>query len=344
MAPRQRAGEEPVLPAVVGIAGTELSSGERALLTRLRPAGIILFGRNCAERDQLRALVRAIAGLDPRRPTPVLIDQEGGRVMRLRPPAWRSLPSAGRIAGLGAAEAERAAWLLGRLIAHDLDEVGVRVACAPVTDLAWPQTTSAIGDRTFGSEPERVASLAGACLRGLRAGGVAAVIKHLPGHGRATLDSHRALPTVAATLDELLVTDLSPPRALAGLADLAMTAHVVYAAVDAARPGTLSPVVIREVIRGLIGFRGILLSDDLAMGALSGAPAERALAALAAGCDLALHCTGRADDNEGLLAALPPIDKALLARFDAATANRPVAAFDAAAGQDRLDRLLAVVA
>ena len=345
--PRARPDPGPsreVRPGIVGIAGPSLQDEERALFARLPPAAVILFARNCVDRSQLALLVGEIAGLHPGRPTPVLIDQEGGRVMRLRPPVWRSLPAAGRIGRLAEADAARAAWLLGRLIAHDLAALGIGVACAPVTDLAWPGGTPAIGDRAFGAEPGLVTRLAHACLRGLRDGGIAPVIKHLPGHGRAVVDSHVALPVVAAGLDELTVTDLSPPRALAGLADLAMTAHVVYRAIDAERPATLSPTVIGDVIRSHLGFRGILLSDDLAMGALSGEPATRATAALAAGCDLALHCSGRLGETRNLLEAVPEVDPHLLARFDAVTAVRPAAAFDAPAGQRELDLLIAAAA
>lgn len=324
--------------AIVGIAGPSLTFDERRLLERLPPAGVILFARNCVDRGQLAALVADIGALTPGRRTPVLIDQEGGRVMRLRPPHWRPLPAAGVVGALPAADGLRAAWLLGRLIAHDLAEVGISIACAPVTDLAWPGATAAIGARAFAADPWRAARLATACARGLIAGGVAPVIKHLPGHGRATVDSHEALPVVEAGLDELADTDLVPSRAMVSAVGLAMTAHVVYRAIDPHRPGTLSPTVIAEVIRGRIGFRGILLSDDLAMGALTGPVAERAGAALAAGCDLAMHCTGRIEEGRAVLEAVPE------AAVDLAAAVPPpsVDGFDAAAGDLELRELWAV--
>lgn len=323
--------------AVVGVAGPTLTREERALFERCPPAGIILFARNCESPDQLARLVAEIEALGPGWRTPALIDQEGGRVMRLRPPRWRRLPAPAQVGALPEIDALRAAWLLGRLIAHDLAAAGIAVACAPLTDVWFPWTTTGIGDRAFGADPARVARLAAAEARGLLSGGVAPVIKHLPGHGRATVDSHESLPTVAASVEELEASDLVPPRATVSLASLAMTAHVVYRAVDPQRPATLSPIVVDEVIRGRIGFRGILLSDDLAMGALSGAPAERAIAALAAGCDLALHCPGRLDENRAVLEAVPE------ARVDLVAALPPPATgdLDADAAQAELDALTA---
>lgn len=336
----------PPRAAIVGIAGTALAADEAALLRELPPAGVILFRRNCADRPQLRELVSELRALLPDRPLPVFVDQEGGRVARLGPPHWRPLPAAGsvgRLAREDLARGREAAWLLGRLVAHDLAEVGIDVACAPVLDVAAPGMTPAIGDRAFGAEPALVAELAAAFLGGLEEGGVAGVLKHVPGHGRATVDSHLALPRVAAAAAELDATDLAPFRALRH-APFAMTAHVVYAGLDPDLPATLSRRVIAATIRGALGFQGILLSDDLAMQALDGEPGERARAALAAGCDLALHCTGRLGETAAVLAAAGPLAASLSARIEgalAALAARPARPFDAGRGHGRLAELLA---
>lgn len=332
--------------AVIGIAGPVLEPTERELLLSLPPAGVILFQRNCADRAQLCALTAQLHGIGGERRLPVLIDQEGGRVMRMRPPEWRSLPAArdiGRVAESDPAAGREAARLLGRLIAHDLREVGIDVDCAPVIDVATPAMTEAIGSRSFGDLPGRVATLARAFADGLLAGGVAPVIKHLPGHGRAVVDSHLELPLVAASLTELRASDFA---AVANLRDLpfAMTAHVVFAALDPSCPATTSREVITRTIRGALGVQGILLSDDLAMQALSGAPANRAIAALEAGCDLALFCPGQIEDNRAVLQAVPPLAPSLLARLDGvlgAVAKSGSADFDPDAAERRLFSLLA---
>ena len=332
--------------AIVGIAGTTLDVAERELLLALPPAGVILFQRNCADRAQLRALTDELHGLAADRPLPVFIDQEGGRVMRLRPPHWRGLPSAAEVGRLAAFDREaacEAARLLGRLIAHDLREVGIDVACAPVLDVATAGMTEAIGDRSFSSDPELVAVLARACADGLLAGGVAPVIKHLPGHGRAVVDSHLALPVVEAAVADLRGSDFVPGRRLRDL-PFAMTAHVVYPHLDPDRPATTSRQVIARTIRGEIGVQGLLLSDDLAMNALSGTPAERALAALEAGCDLALYCPGRIDDNRAVLQAVPPLAASLQARLEgvmAALAASPIEPLTPDRAEARLNDLLA---
>ncbi len=336
-------GPSPAVRAAVGgLAGPELLPEEEDLLRRSPPAGVVLFARNCRDRRQLAALVAAVRATQPGRRVPVLIDQEGGRVMRLRPPEWRPLPPAAAVGAVAAADAHaglEAAWLLGRLIAHDLAEVGIDVDCAPVVDVGRPETTGAIGDRAFARDPEAVAELAGACARGLIHGGVAPVIKHLPGHGRARADSHLTLPVVDCPLDELLACDLVPARRLASL-PLAMTAHVLYRAVDPDRPGTLSPAVIEGLIRGAAGFGGLLFSDDLAMKALEGDPATRAAGALAAGCDIALACTGRLEESEAVLAAVPPLVPEKLARLDAAVPPPAADGFDPDRGEALLGELL----
>jgi beta-N-acetylhexosaminidase len=307
------------LAAVVGIAGTVLSEDERRLLLAHPPAGFILFARNCAEPEQLRALTASLRALFPERRVPILIDQEGGRVMRLKPPRWPSLPAAGRIGGLACADpggGRAAARHLGAAIAAELMAVGIDVDCAPCLDIRFPDTTSAIGDRSFGSDPRLVGELGLALMAGLAEGGVLPVIKHLPGHGRARLDSHQALPVVDAALADLAEADLVPFR-ICRAAPFAMTAHLLLPQIDPDRPATQSRRIIQEVIRERIGFEGLLLSDDLGMGALSGGITERALSALGAGCDLALHCNGDAAELAALLAALPVLPMPRFERLQA---------------------------
>jgi beta-N-acetylhexosaminidase len=258
------------------------------------------------------------------RAAPVLIDQEGGRVQRLAPPHWRAAPPAGRFGALAAHHLEaasRAAWINARLIAAELARLGIDVDCAPVLDNPVAGAHGVIGDRAFGSEPWVIARLGRATVEGLLAGGVLPVVKHIPGHGRATLDSHEALPVVGSPAAELEATDLPPFRALAD-APFAMTAHVVYTAWDADRPATLSPAVIRDIIRGRIGFRGALISDDLSMQALTGGLAERTRRAIAAGCDLALHCNGDAAEMAAVAGAAGRLAGEAAARVAAALARR----------------------
>jgi beta-N-acetylhexosaminidase len=331
--------------AIVGLAGAELLPEEVELFRSYPPAGFILFARNCREPAQLRALTTSLRALWPERRVPILVDQEGGRVMRLKPPHWRSLPAAARAGALAcrdrAAGAE-AARLTGALIAHDLAAVGIDVDCAPCLDVARAETTTAIGDRAFAADPVLVGELGRAFMAGLAAGGVLPVIKHLPGHGRARTDSHLALPVVDADLDELERVDLVPFRMCVD-APFAMTAHLLFPRLDPERPATQSPRIIREVIRGRIGFEGLLLSDDLGMAALTGGIAERAVLALRAGCDLALHCSGDFAELEALLSAVPDLPPAAFRQLQAALAagdGRRVD--DAARAQARLDDLLAV--
>lgn len=294
-----------MIPAILGLAGTALSNDERAFFRAADPAGFILFGRNCRDKAQLRALtdeLRALAGRDD---LPILIDQEGGRVARLRPPEWPEFPPQRRFAALYAKapiSAIEAARANAQAIAFVLTEAGITVDCLPLLDVAHPGAHDIIGDRALGDEPMRVAALGRAVLDGLEAGGCVGVIKHIPGHGRATADSHKELPVIAAGADELAI-DLAPFRALRD-APMAMVAHVLYPVWDADCPASISPTIIGEVIRGEIGFDGLLMSDDLAMGALSGTAGERAAAAVAAGCDLALHCLGELADNESVAEAL----------------------------------------
>lgn len=336
----------PPRAAVVGIAGATLSAAERDLFAELPPAGVILFRRNCVDRVQLAGLIDTLRSLARERALPIFIDQEGGRVMRLAPPHWRKLPAAAAVGGLAAADpaaGARAAWLLGRLIAHDLREVGIDVACAPVLDVAADGMTAAIGTRSFGADPQSVAGLAAAFAAGLEAGGIAPVIKHLPGHGRARVDSHLSLPVVEAGRLELAACDLVPFHRLCH-APFAMTAHIVYRALDPDLPGTISRAVIAGTIRGELGFSGLLLSDDLAMQALAGDPASRALAALAAGCDLALYCPGDLEANRAVLSAAPPLAPSIEARLEgvlARLAATPPDGFVPEAAAAELDGLLA---
>ncbi len=305
--------------AIVALAGPDLAPEEAALLADARPLGIILFGRNIVDARQLSRLIG-----DVRQALPpdglLMIDQEGGRVARMRPPAWRAHPPAAAI-GLRAeadlAAGVRLARATGALIGLDCAEAGFDVVCAPVLDVAGEGMTAAIGDRSFGADPARVAALARAAADGLMSAGVQPVAKHAPGHGRARVDSHVALPRLGAE------EDLEPEiAAFAACADLPwmMTAHVVYDALDPERPATLSPPVIERVIRGRIGFGGVLVSDDLSMGALSGSAAERAGAAVAAGCDVALHCSGRLDESRAALDAVPCLSRAARDRLARARA------------------------
>lgn len=331
-----------MLPAFLGLSGPTLTDAERGLIRDADPAGFILFGRNIVDPVQLRALTDGLRDASGRADLPVLIDQEGGRVARLRPPHWPSFPAAGRFAALyakapmSAIEAVRANALAIALV---LAGAGINVDCAPALDLAHEGADAIVGDRSFGAEPMQVAALGRAMLDGLAAGGVAGVIKHLPGHGRARADSHHHLPVVDVTAEALEI-DLAPFRALAGRASMAMTAHILYPAWDTERPATLSPAIVASVIRGAIGFDGLLMTDDIAMGALSGSVAERARAALAAGCDVVLHCTGEPADNEALAAALPPIGGAAAVRLATAMALGPPSG-DLEALLDKRDALLA---
>ena len=299
--------------AILGIAGPTLGAEEAALFRRRPPAGVILFARNVESPAQLRALTDALRAVLPAG-APILVDQEGGRVARLRPPHWRAHPPAAVIGALHAARpaaARRAAWLTGALIGLDCAAGGIDVVCAPVLDLRRPETHAAIGDRAYAADPDVVASLGQAMAEGLLAAGVQPVGKHAPGHGRATVDSHHALPVIeAADLD----ADILPFARNAHLPWM-LTAHIRYLALDSERPATLSPVIVERVIRGRIGFAGVLASDDLAMQALAGTPAARALGALAAGCDIALYCPGDAAGNVAVLAACPPLSDAAGARL-----------------------------
>lgn len=328
--------------AIVGIAGPALSPAERDLFRALPPAGAILFRRNVETPAQLGALTASLRDALP--PGAVIaVDQEGGRVARLRPPHWRAHPAAGEIGALfrrDRAAGFRAAWLTGALIGIDCMEAGLTMACAPVLDLLVPGASDVVGDRAFGSEPDAVARLGMAMADGLMAAGVMPVGKHAPGHGRATVDSHHALPMVPAETN--LDDGIAVFRACAALPWM-MTAHLLYCGLDSERPGTLSPVVINRVIRERIGFEGVLVSDDLAMRALDGAPGDLAAAAVGAGCDVAMHCTGALEDSEAVLRAVPAVSDQGRARLEAGrllVAGRTTALDGPALAAER-DRLLA---
>ncbi len=311
--------------AIVGLAGTELSAEERALFRATPPLGVILFARNISGPTQLRALnasLREVLGAE----TPILVDQEGGRVARLRPPHWPCFPAAAQFEGLGEAATQADAALLGLACRAE----GFDVVCAPVLDLRLPGAHQVIGDRAFSADPAEVARLGMPWLRGLQQAGCVPVIKHIPGHGRALLDSHLDLPRVAATEAEL-AQDFAPFAALAGCNAWAMTAHILYEALDAALPATLSPGVIARIIRGAIGFDGVLVSDDLAMKALRGEPGALAAQAIAAGCDVVLHCTGVLAETAAALAGCPVLSERAEARLAAARAAAQPRLLDAEA-------------
>lgn len=305
---------------ILGCAAEELSEAERRFFEAAQPLGFILFARNCRNAAQVSDLCQNLRQSVGRADAPVLIDQEGGRVARLRPPEWRAYPAAGVLGALAARDEEKgeaAAWIVGRLIGNDLAKLGISVDCAPVVDvLSSDAHADAIGDRSYGRDPRRVARLAERFAAGLLAAGILPIIKHIPGHGRARVDSHEALPVVDAPRAELETSDFEPFRALRGL-PLAMTAHVVFRAIDGRRPATLSPAVI-DVIRTSIGFDGLLLSDDLSMGALSGALGDRAASALEAGCDIALHCNGDMREMEEVVEVVGPMNDDGWARWSAA--------------------------
>ncbi len=326
---------------IFGLAGTELSETERSFFRDVDPAGFILFQRNCATPAQLRGLVAALRDSVGRADAPVLIDQEGGRVARLRPPHWPDYPAAGTLAALGGIKAREAAWLAARLIADDLAMLGITVDCAPVLDIPVPGADPIIGDRAWGTTPDAVIERGQAFCDGLMAGSVLPIIKHIPGHGRGTVDSHKGLPVVTTSSAILDSTDFAPFRALAGM-PWAMTAHILYNAIDPALPATLSARVIGDVIRAGIGFDGVLVSDDLSMQALGGSLQERARGALAAGCDLVLHCNGDLIEMGAIAAAIGPLSAAAHRRLAAGEGRRQAAGpFDRFAAERRLAALLA---
>ena len=330
---------------ILGLAGPALTEEERALFRASDPLGFILFQRNCVSPSQVRGLVSELRALVGRADAPVLIDQEGGRVQRLRPPAWRKVPPAAVFGHLFAADPTRAIVATrtnARLIAAELVSLGISVDCAPVLDLSYPEAHDIIGDRAFGARPEVVATLGRAFAEGLRAGGVLPVIKHVPGHGRALADSHLECPVVTTERAVLEQTDFRPFAELSQEPCWAMTAHIVFADLDPDRPATLSPIVIGDIIRKRLGFDGVVLSDDLSMEALSGDFASRTRDSLDAGCDLVLHCNGKMEEMRAVAAACRPLSQQTERRLAAAaSAVASGHGFDAAAATAELDALLA---
>ncbi len=329
---------------ITGLAGDALQHGERVLLAATRPAGIILFARNCQSAEQIKRLVadaKAAIGADD---LLVLIDQEGGRVRRLRPPQWRELPPAAVYASLfcvDPAASIEAARLVARLTAHDLRELGINTNCAPVLDVPVPGAHDIIGDRAYGSDWRQIAALGRAVAEGHMAGGVVPVIKHIPGHGRSLADSHLELPVVDATGSELEATDFAAFRALSDM-PAAMTAHVVYTALDSTAPASTSATVTADIIRGKIGFDGLLMSDDLGMKALGGPFVDRAAAVIRAGSDVALHCGGDLVEMEAVAAGVPALAGPALRRFETCIGiTRRVATFDQAAAEMALAGVIA---
>lgn len=323
--------------AVVGVSGTALTASEAEAWRETPPVGAILFSRNIDDPAQLRALIADIR-TELGEGAPVLVDQEGGRVARLRAPHWPEFPAAAAFGGLPRDLSEDAARANAALLGLACREVGFDVVCAPVLDLRLPGQDAIIGDRAFGSDPAEVARLGCAWVQGLQEAGCVPVVKHVPGHGRATVDSHLELPVVTASRDEL-AEDCAPFAALADSGAWAMTAHILYEAFDVALPATLSETVIGRVIRHAIGFDGVLVSDDLCMKALRGEPADLARQALGAGCDLVLHCNGDLSETAALLAGCPILSSIAEERLHAAkarvvAAQRPLDPAALRAGRD----------
>jgi beta-N-acetylhexosaminidase len=305
---------------ISGCSSTSLTDAERRFFAVNRPCGLILFARNCETPDQLRALVASFRDAVESDAVLILIDQEGGRVQRLRPPHWRNMPQArcyGRLYERDAEGGKAAAFAGARLIAQELFDLGINVNCTPVLDVPEKGAHEIIGDRAFSTDPGVIAVLGRAVMDGTLAGGVLPVIKHVPGHGRAKADSHLSLPRIDVSEADLKMIDFRPFQALRD-APLAMTAHVLLPCYDERRPATTSPVIMSEVIRGLIGLEGLVMSDDIGMKALRGPFAERARAVIAAGCDVVLHCSGDFAEMADTASATPPLDGIAAERFDRA--------------------------
>ena len=309
---------------ITGVSGLELSAAEREFLSGELPWGLILFKRNVETPDQVSALVDEFRSLVGEADAPVMIDQEGGRVARLGPPHWPVYPPGatfGALYDVDRALGLRAAWLSSRLIAADLIDLGITVDCLPLADVPVVGADAVIGNRAYGTEPAKVAAVARAVTGGLEEGGVLPILKHIPGHGRATADSHFRLPTVDTSREELERTDFAAFRPLADL-PMAMTAHVVFSALDPVQPATTSATIIEQVIRGGIGFQGLLMSDDVSMNALAGSIAERTRAIVNAGCDMVLHCNGKLDEMRDVARETPELAGEALDRATRALAAR----------------------
>ena len=327
--------------AILGCAGTTLTADEVAFFKDVKPWGFILFKRNIADPAQVRALTAALRDTVGRDDAPILIDQEGGRVARLQPPHWRIYPPGRAYGSLVANDpltAREITRLGSRLIAHDLLSLGINVDCVPVLDVPDPKGHEIIGDRAYGDTPEQVATLGRAAAEGLLAGGVLPIIKHIPGHGRAMADSHLELPVVKAKLAELDARDFAPFRVLSDM-PMAMTAHVVYTAIDRKNPATTSKKAIKQVIRGSIGFDGLLMSDDLSMKALSGDFKQRAKDSLSAGCDVVLHCNGDMAEVKAVMSGVGKLSKEARRRAQAVMGRlvKVPEPFDVAEARARFD-------
>ena len=328
---------------IIGVSGTELAAEEREFIASERPWGFILFKRNVGTPAQVASLVGRLRDAAGAADAPVLIDQEGGRVQRLGPPHWPAYPPGaafGRLYDIDPTLGLAAARLSARLIADDLMPLGVTVDCLPLADVPIAGADAVIGDRAYGTRPDKVAAIARAVTEGLEQGGILPVLKHIPGHGRATADTHFRLPVVDTPKIELEATDFAAFRPLADL-PMAMTAHVVFSAFDPAHPATTSATMIERVIRGLIGFQGLLMSDDVSMNALAGSVAERTRAIFAAGCDMVLHCNGKLDEMRLVARDTPELSGKALARAKRALAARKAPlVFDRAAARAELDGLI----
>jgi beta-N-acetylhexosaminidase len=328
---------------ITGVSGLELSAAEREFISAEQPWGFILFKRNIESPAQVISLVRELRNSINGPDAPVLIDQEGGRVARLGPPHWLRYPPGAVFGALYDIDPElgfQAARLSSRLIAADLIDLGITVDCLPLADLPVDGSDAVIGNRAYGTEPAKVAAIARAVAKGLEQGGVLPVLKHIPGHGRAAADSHFRLPTVDTSRDELDRTDFAAFQPLADL-PMAMTAHVVFSALDPAHPATTSATIIREVIRGVIGFQGLLMSDDVSMNALAGTIAERTRAIVNAGCDMVLHCNGKLDEMRDVARETPELAGAALERARRALASRKAPEpLDRQAARAELDALV----
>jgi len=328
---------------ITGISGIELTEAERDFIRAERPWGFILFKRNVETPAQVSVLVKEIRGVAGSPDAPILIDQEGGRVQRLGPPHWPVYPPGatfGALYDIDPTWGLTAARLSSRLIAADLMDLGITVDCLPLADVPVAGADAVIGNRAYGTEPEKVAAIARAVTEGLEQGGVLPILKHIPGHGRATADSHFRLPTVDTSGEELDRTDFAAFRALADL-PMAMTAHVVFSALDPAHPATTSATIIAQVIRGVIGFQGLLMSDDVSMNALAGTIAERTRAVFIAGCDMVLHCNGKLDEMREVARETPELTGRALDRAGWVLASRKAPRpFDRLAARAELDALV----
>jgi beta-N-acetylhexosaminidase len=328
---------------ITGVAGPELSAAERDFIRDKRPWGFILFKRNIETKPQVSTLVRQLRETLGDAQAPILVDQEGGRVQRFGPPHWPIYPPGavfGSLYDMDRALGLSAARLSARLIAADLVETGVSVDCLPLADVPVDGADAVIGNRAYGTDPIKVAAIARAVTEGLEQGGILPVLKHIPGHGRATADTHFKLPVVDTPKAELERVDFAAFQPLADL-PMAMTAHVVFSALDPAHPATTSATIIEQVIRGVIGFQGLLMSDDVSMNALAGSMAERTRAIVAAGCDMVLHCNGKLDEMREVAAETPELSGKALERAKMALASRkPPQPFDRLAARAELDELL----